>query len=612
MLDKLKKLLLYVILGLLVYSTDIKVHAASQLSPYEISSSKHSLIKIEDDIGSPINSIYLDASQVGGNSQMLIFPELMEISLKASSNTPAGLYSLPLSIETEEGESIQSEVEVQVMAEEVGQGRQWDEEIIYFLLTDRFSDGDSSNNNPFNLNYEGADNHGGVYHGGDFKGIADKIDYLDQLGITSIWISPIVLNVRHNVEAQSSNPEYYAYHGYWALDFTELNPHFGSIEDFHHLIDQAAERDINIIVDVVLNHVGYGLLPMDDGIESIEAFPTLEEQLVFAGMLRTEEGNDDLTTSLSGLPDLITEDPLVSQQIIDWQTSWIEWSRTAKGNQIDAYRVDTVNHVDKLTLQAFKNELVKLDPEFNLLGESWGASHKNAKGFLNSGMMDSVLDFGFKEIASDFINGQMERANDKLIERNQMLTSSALTSQFLSSHDEIGFLYKMNSQAKFMLAASLQLTAKGQPVIYYGEELGQSGPNNWPVYGNRYDFAWDEIENNPMYHHYQKLIDFRRQFSLLMARGDRETIAGSDEEGWLAIRRQYEDEIVYLLFNRNEEELEVTISVEPGVEYIDYYTSGNEINIQGNQINLTLPSIDQGGTALIADKNIQEVLYEAD
>ncbi|WP_153051601.1 alpha-amylase family glycosyl hydrolase, partial [Streptococcus suis] len=137
--------------------------------------------------------------------------------------------------------------------------------------------------------------------------------------------------------------EYYAYHGYWASNFEKLNPHLGSLADFHELIDAAAEKGINIVVDVVLNHAGYGT----------------EE--TFAGMVRTKEEDkqgDDQLGSLSGLPDFKTEEAAVRNQLVAWQASWLERSTTAKGNSIYAFRVDTVKHVDDITWQHFKNELV--------------------------------------------------------------------------------------------------------------------------------------------------------------------------------------------------------------------------------------------------------------
>src|SRR5699024_7255849 len=104
--------------------------------------------------------------------------------------------------------------------------RDWDEAVIYFMVTDRFADGDPENNDPYGINYDEIDdNPRGTYQGGDFKGITDNLDYLAELGINTIWITPIVENVGHNVEFNSDSGTYYGYHGYWAKNFETLNPH---------------------------------------------------------------------------------------------------------------------------------------------------------------------------------------------------------------------------------------------------------------------------------------------------------------------------------------------------------------------------------------------------
>src|SRR5690606_4379022 len=117
-------------------------------------------------------------------------------------------------------------------------------------------------------------------------------------------------------------------------------------------------------------------------------------------------GSGDEKMELSGLPDLKTEEEAVRNQIVEWQTAWLDKSTTANGNSISYFRVDTVKHVDRTTWQHFRNELTKKDPAFQLIGEAWGASANNNQGYLETGTMDSLLDFEFKNIAKNFVNGQ--------------------------------------------------------------------------------------------------------------------------------------------------------------------------------------------------------------
>lgn len=556
-----------------------------------------------------IDRIQADVSAIGGPSDLSISPELGKVTLSADHTVQPGTYSIPVSVWDENNGHYSTETEVTIEARNKAEGeRDWDEEIIYFMLTDRFADGDESNNNPYGLDYDNADNPRGTYQGGDFKGVTENLDYLDDLGVSTIWITPIVENVGHDVEAQSDNGSYYAYHGYWAKNFEELNPHLGTLEEFHALIDEAADRGVSIMVDVVLNHAGYGMHPRDSSESAPEGFPSDKDRSVFSDMLRERSGGGDLKMELSGLPDFITERPDVREQLVDWQSSWIEKSTTPAGNSIASYRVDTVKHVEDTTWQHFKNELVEKAPSFKLIGESWGANYISDHGYLETGMMDSLLDFGFKNIANSFVNGNLETANDTLIERNTTLASKATLGQFLGSHDEEGFLHSQgNDEGKLKLAASLQITAKGQPVIYYGEELGQTGANNWPEYDNRYDFGWDQVKNNTILDHYQKLLSFRNENSELLSRGNRETFLGSNDDEWLMVERSYADESVYLAFNVSDEEQTITVEATAAeVQLTDHYSleTSQAIEEAGTySLAFTIPSLSDGGTALFTVEN---------
>lgn len=557
-----------------------------------------------------VNKMFADISSLGGAKQLEIDPALKEVTIAVDDNITAGTKTIPLTVIDSFGNYYNSSASVEVKARQaVGEKDfDWDESIIYFMLTDRFFDGDAANNDPYNQNYD-TKNDRGTYQGGDFKGITEKLDYLDKLGVNTIWISPIVDNIKH--DARFDNPEghsYYAYHGYWANNFGELNPHFGSMEDFHQLIDSAHERGIKIMVDVVLNHTGYGLKEIDGTVANPPAgYPTDADRARFGSLLRqgSNVGTDEVVGELAGLPDLKTEDPAVRQAIIDWQTDWIEKSRTANGNTIDYFRVDTVKHVEDATLMAFKNELTKIMPEHKMIGEFWGGSADQNGGYLESGMMDSLLDFGFKDIAHNLVNGKVKAANDALIARNEKIDNTATLGQFLGSHDEDGFLYKEgNDKGKLKLAASLQAAAKGQPVIYYGEELGQSGANNYPQYDNRYDLAWDQLENNDVLQHYTKVLNFRADHSEVFAKGEHVTIGGSENDKFLVFARNYENETAYVGLNVADSAKEVTFTVDSQDAVVtDHYSKQNYSASANGTITLTIPAKADGGTVLLTVEN---------
>lgn len=573
----------------------------------------HAVLEVEIDNPSElgIRAIYADTSALGGNERLEISPELQAVTLSASYQVEPGEKNIPVTVVDEEGGTYTTSAVAAVSEREIGaETRDWDEAIIYFMLTDRFYDGNPDNNDPYNLGYQDYDNPRGTYQGGDFKGVTEKLDYLEELGVNTIWITPIVENIAYDVNFDAPQGSYFAYHGYWAQDFEQLNPHLGTMDEFHELIDAAAARDIDIMADVVLNHPGYGLKP-DSGLGegAPPGYPNDEARQRFDGMLRESSGSGDLKMELSGLPDFKTEEAAVREQLVDWQTNWVEKSTTANGNSLAYYRVDTVKHVDDTTWQHFRNQLTKQKPDFQLIGESWGAGQSNNHGYLGTGTMDSLLDFEFKETAHQFVAGNLESANQRLTERNQAMDNTSLLGQFLSSHDEDGFLHSLgNDHGKAMLAATLQMTAKGQPVIYYGEELGQTGANNWPEYDNRYDLAWDQVEENEMLAHYQKLTAFRNANSDLMAKGDRQHITGSDQEEFIVVERFFQGESAYLGFNTADTAKQISFIVDnPETEIVDHYqdtTYTVEENEAGEyQVTIEIPAIENGGTALLTTNN---------
>lgn len=563
-------------------------------------------IVTDDNVG--IRELYVDLSELGGENKVVIDPELQAVSIAVEHAVTAGVKTLPLTAVDAYGNVHAGEASVTVKAREFSSEDDfdWDEAIIYFLLTDRFFNGNPANDDPYSVGYDKNDP--GAYQGGDLKGITEKLDYLYELGVNTIWINPIVENIAYDVRHRDDPhiTPYYGYHGYWTSNFSELNPHFGTMEEFHELIDEAHERGMKIMVDVVLNHTGYGLKEADGSLDdgSIPHFPTDEDRARFAGMLR-DGGSDTVRGELAGLPDFITEYPAVREQVIEWQTQWLEKSRTPKGNTIDYFRVDTVKHVENTTWMAFKNALTAEMPEFKMIGESWGAGPRDDHGYLRSGMMDSLLDFDFKDLAREFVNGRIQSVENRLQARNEFIDNTAMLGQFLGSHDEDGFLYPFHDDTdkagKLMAAASLQLTAKGQPVIYYGEELGVYGSANYPYYENRYNMPWEQVENNDVHVHYTKVINARKQFSQVFSKGTREMLAGSDEAGYNVFAREYAGETVIVGINTKNEAAEVTVAVPftVGEPIVDVY-SGERVTVDDNgKVTVALPSIQEGGTFIL-------------
>ena len=541
-----------------------------------------------------VASASIDVSSLGGSSALAIVPDLQAVTISATTDTTLGKKTLPIVVTDQYGNEYTTSVQVEVAArnKKNADDFDWDESVIYFMVTDRFFDGNESNNTASGAKTYGKDN-AGLYHGGDFAGITQKLDYLEDLGINTIWITPIVENIPGVTVTDTGKedvPYNAAYHGYWASDFTKLNPTLGTKEEFQTLIDQAHNRGIRIMVDIVVNHAGY--------------------DTEFGNMIRSGEdivSGSDQKDSLSNLPDFRTEDPVVSAQLVKWQTQWV------KDFGIDYFRVDTVKHVENDTWAELKNALTKTDPNFKMIGEYAGGGYASNGNTLGTGEMDSDLDFDFNDQAANFVKGNISSVENFLASRNSALNNTYMTGQFLGSHDEDGFKQKLldggmkedAATAASMVAASLQITAKGQPVIYYGEEIGLTGLNNYPYQTNRYDFDWSMVNNdNKTYQHYKKMLSIRNAYTDVFARGDRKTILASDENGYDIVSRSYKGTKLYVGLNIKDvaQTVEIPVSENNGTVLKDLY-SGKTYTVSNGKIKVIIPAATDGGTVVLKNNS---------
>lgn len=541
-----------------------------------------------------VASASIDVSSLGGSSTLAIVPDLQAVTISATTDTSLGKKTLPIVVTDQYGNEYSTSVQVEVTARTKKNAKDfdWDESVIYFMVTDRFFDGNESNNTASGAQTYGKDN-AGLYHGGDFAGITQKLDYLEDLGINTIWITPIVENIPGVTVTDTGKedvPYNAAYHGYWASDFTKLNPTLGTEEEFQTLIDQAHNRGIRIMVDIVVNHAGY--------------------DTNFGDMIRSGDdivSGSDQKDSLSNLPDFRTEDPAVSAQLVKWQTQWV------KDFGIDYFRVDTVKHVENDTWAELKNALTEVDSDFKMIGEYAGGGYASNGNTLGTGEMDSDLDFDFNDQATNFVKGNISSVESFLTSRNSGLNNTYMTGQFLGSHDEDGFKKKLldggmaedAATAASMVAASLQITAKGQPVIYYGEEIGLTGLNNYPYQTNRYDFDWTMVNSdNKTYQHYKKMLSIRNAYTDVFARGDRKTILASDENGYDIVSRSYKETKLYVGLNIKDvaQTVEIPVSENNGTVLKDLY-SGKTYTVSNGKIKVIIPAATDGGTVVLKNNS---------
>lgn len=425
----------------------------------------------------------------------------------------------------------------------------WSDEILYFVLIDRFADGDSTNN--FNVQRRNP----GGFHGGDLKGLTQHLDELADLGITALWINPVQKQISQGFYASAPAnlgiPEFkhYGFHGYWIDDFNALDPHFGTLDDLKTLVEEAHKRHIKVLLDVVYNHAGYG--------SSYESRKTSDGQ----SWIRSGEGNcdvDPVTCRVGGLPDFRTELPEVREYLLNANIG------LAKKAGVDGFRLDTFKHIETdFWLEHRRRTQAELGKNFFLLAEYWGGNAGSLDPFFEKDEIDAGFDFGFKGSCEAFANGRGRAvAYGAYLRSRHKVRKGYLLAQYLSSHDEPMALYDLNNdKKKFRICAAIQMTSIGLPVIYYGEEVARAG-SEWPL--NRTDMPWGDRDIMPgkglardesMRAYYKQLLHIRRTHPAL-THGDYSLLTGPQDIVLAYVRHDaVSGDNVMVLVNREDKEV---------------------------------------------------------
>jgi len=451
----------------------------------------------------------------------------------------------------------------------------WQAQNIYQIFTDRFFDGDPANNNASG-SYNASS--GGNVHGGDFKGVEQKLDYIKALGATAIWISPVVKNV---------NGEY---HGYAGQDFYSVDPHWGSLSNLQGLINAAHAKGLLVIQDVIVNHGG--TLNNRDGNTTFNnssgySLAYASSSKKFAAPFNTNAANPSLTNlfhnfgaiqdygitaqvetgELSGLDDFRTETAYIRTNMAAVYNFWI----TNAG--FDGFRIDTVKHVEMgfwqdwcSRIHAFATANGK--PDFFMFGEVWDGDAKcgSYTGTQGGGAfkLDSTVDFPlYFTVNSVFATAT---GNTKQIEDHYAaLTNFDATARdrlvtFLDNHDTTRFLNSANANGntnRLAVALTFLYTGRGIPCLYQGTEQAFNGgadPANredmfagafeqGPSLGDNFNMA------HPLFQLVAKLNNFRRLYPALQTGIHSNLWSNSGGPGLFAYARRLGTQEVFVVFN---------------------------------------------------------------
>jgi glycosidase len=361
-------------------------------------------------------------------------------------------------------------------------------ESIYFVMTDRFDNADTSNDNG---GFPAGDPAGGYdptdpgyWHGGDFKGITRRIPYIKSMGFTSIWITPPV--VQKNIQGNSA-----AYHGYWGIDFTTVDPHLGTEEEFKALVATAHLNGMKVIVDVVANHTA-DVIYNDFGTPAVRPSEKNIKNPAWLNDINNyhNQGNGNGTKNdFYGLDDIATEKKVV---IDGWTKIWVDWINKF---DIDGMRIDTFKYVEpefwKKVIPAVRSAAVKKGKkDFPIFGEVYDKNFYATSSYVSSKQIESVLDFPFQNRVTRFAayGGNIEELAS-LFNSDDLYTTATTNASglitFLGNHDmgRIGYFIRdavLDSDTKgalerSKLANALLFLLRGSPAVYYGDEKGIAG-----------------------------------------------------------------------------------------------------------------------------------------
>lgn len=507
----------------------------------------------------------------------------------------------------------------------------WENANLYFLLTDRFNNGDTSNDVNFDRTKEPGTLRG--FEGGDIKGITQKINegYFTDLGINAIWMTPIVENIHDGTDEGTGYS--YGFHGYWAKDWTVIDPNFGTKEDLQEMVSAAHAKGIRVLLDAVINHIG-------PATEKDPAWPSewvrTEPPCGFDSYKNTIE-----CTLVKNLPDIRTDSneavELPPQLVAKWKAEgrydqevkeldaffertgypraprfyimkWLTDYITEFG--IDGYRVDTVKHTEEYVWQEFKKECdyafaefkknnpdkVMDDNPFYLVGEvyNYGIStgqyydfgDKNVNYFDKA--FTSLINFELKWNSAQMDTDAVFVKYDSIL-NNQLKGYSTLN--YLSSHDD-GNPFDA-TRTKTMKAGTMLLLTPGASQTYYGDESarqlvveGAKGDANLRSFMNWEAMNTDENAKNTLAH-YQKLGKFRANHPSVGAGrhnkiGDAPyTFSREYSKG------AYSDKVVISLdAPQGEKSIPVAGIFEDGSVLTDAY-SGQEVTVKDGKVSVT-------------------------
>lgn len=439
------------------------------------------------------------------------------------------------------------------------------EAIFYQIFVERFYNGNTENS-PSNLTPWHEEPKPKSFYGGDLKGIIEKLDYLSDLGINGIYLTPIFQS--------PSN------HKYDTVDYLEIDTYFGDKEIFAELVQKAHEKGIKIVLDAVFNHCSILFAPFQDVIEKGEESKYKDWFYIDSFPVKIHPLNYKTFGFVSYMPKLNTENPEVKEYLLSATRYW------TSEFDIDGWRLDVSDEIDHDFWREFRKVVKEINKDAIIIGENW----HNALPWLMGDQFDSVMNYKVTKLCLDFFARSEitpkefeENLSGLLILYPDQVNDAMLN--LLDSHDTERFLYTGKGSIESLKnAAAFLFGYKGIPCTYYGTEIGMTGCYD-PGCRKGFDWNKDHWDMN-LYLYYKKLIEIRNNEKALQY-GD---ISFQSSDSLFVMRRTYDKEIIYILINTTDNEVSYELS-DLNCSYANELLSGQEWKLDEEQsIILQIPA----------------------
>jgi glycosidase len=454
------------------------------------------------------------------------------------------------------------------------------EDVMYLIMPDRFANGNTANDDPETAKGHYDRQKARAYHGGDLKGVEQHLPYLQDLGVTALWLTPFWKNDSNSAD----------YHGYHVTDFYGVDEHFGSIEDFRALVVASHADGIKFFFDYVVNHIGpYHVWAQNPPLSSwlhgsVANHPKFDyhfEHLVDPHAPKQEwenitEGWFPTSPPANALPDLNVDDPHVAKYLVD---NAIWWTETGGG--LDGYRLDTFPYSSRKFWSYWHRELFRVYPKVNTIGEVYNFD-PTITSFFQGGQkqwdgvddgLSTMFDFPLQGAIRDvLVRNKPADSLPKIMRFDNLYLRPEGLVTFLGNHDTKRIMSEEGmTPQKLKAGFGLLMTLRGIPQIYYGDEIGMSGGDDPD---NRRDFpgGWNgdpqnafteqgrTPEQQEMLTYVRGLIKLRKEHSALRE-GHQWTIGAGEK--YFAFLRDDGKEKILVVFNEGAEPIKLELRDTP-------------------------------------------------